>query len=77
MPTKDTSPNEDSKPRAKRRKHGYRGYPNKPTAGDIHTGSGFGGAGSLSGSGGTGLPESGVLTERTREDVKETEKEKK
>ena len=76
MPTKDTSSSEDPKPR-KRRKHGYRGYPNNPTGGGIHSGSGFGGAGALSGPGGAGLPDSGVLTERTREDVEETEEEEK
>jgi hypothetical protein len=56
----------------KRRKHGYRGYPNKPgSPGEVHTGSGFGGAGSVSRSGNP--LDTKVISERTREDVeKET-----
>ena len=77
MPTNKSSSEEDSTPRTKRRRHGYRGYPNSRSGGDVHTGSGFGGAGSLSGTGGAGISESGIITERTREDVEETEKEKK
>jgi hypothetical protein len=54
----------------KRRKHGYRGYPNKPAVGgDVHTGSGFGGAGSVTRSGTPG--DKSVISERTREDVEE------
>jgi hypothetical protein len=54
----------------KRRKHGYRGYPNNPAAGgDVHSGSGFGGAGSVSRSGNP--MDNKVITERTREDVDE------
>jgi len=54
--------NELSAPRRKR-KHGYRGYPNGPSAGgDIHWGSGFGGIGAMNGPRGS----SGILTERTR-----------
>ena len=54
----------------KRRKHGYRGYPNKPGAvGDVHTGSGFGGAGSVSQSGNP--LDKNIISERTREDVEE------
>ena len=57
-----------------RRKHGYRGYPNQPgTPGDVHTGSGFGGAGSVSRSGNP--IDSSVISERTREDVEEGEEE--
>jgi hypothetical protein len=60
---------DESQPR-KRRKHGYRGYPNKPNAaGDVHFGTGFAGTGSTSGSGRAALPESGVITERTRDDA--------
>jgi hypothetical protein len=60
-----TTPAEASR---KRRKHGYRGYPNKPGApGDVHTGSGFGGAGSVSQSGNP--LDKKVISERTREDV--------
>ena len=51
----------------KRRKHGYRGYPSNPGSGDVHTGSGFGGAGSVNRSGNPA--DSKVITERTREDV--------
>ncbi len=48
----------------KRRRRGYRGYPNNSGAGDVHTGSGFGGAGSLNR---TGNPaDAGVISERTR-----------
>jgi hypothetical protein len=53
----------------KRRKHGYRGYPNKPAVGgDIHAGTGFGGVGSTAGAGASG---SGLITEKTRESVEE------
>ena len=56
----------------KHRKHGYRGYPNQPGgAGDVHSGSGFGGAGSVSRSGNP--IDSSVISERTRDDVKEDE----
>jgi len=59
---------------AKRRKHGYRGYPNKPEVGGaIHTGSGFAGVGApSSGAGGSG---SGILTEKTRESIEELKEE--
>ncbi|MFY9551548.1 MAG: hypothetical protein WAU32_10385 [Thermoanaerobaculia bacterium] len=73
MTTEKPSSNEDSG--RKRRKRGYRGYPNNPGGGAVHSGSGFGGAGSLNGSG-AGLPDSGIVSERTREDAeKEEEKE--
>jgi hypothetical protein len=75
MPTNKSSSDEDSTPRTKRRKHGYRGYPNTPSGGGVHTGTGFGGAGSLSGTGGAGIADSGIITERTREDVEEKEEE--
>jgi hypothetical protein len=57
----------DSEIRPRRRRHGYRGYPNGPTTagGDIHWGSGFSGIGSMSGPVGS----SGILTERTRQDA--------
>jgi hypothetical protein len=77
MPTKKPSSDEDSTPQTKRRKHGYRGYPNNRSGGSVHTGTGFGGAGSLSGSGGAGTSDSGIITERTREDVEESDEEKK
>lgn len=70
MPDKRMSSNQDSEPRSKRRKHGYRGYPNNPGGGGtIHWGSGFAGIGALNASGAGGLTSSGVLTERTRMDV--------
>jgi hypothetical protein len=76
MPTDKPSSTEDSTPRPKRRKHGYRGYPNNRSGSSVHSGSGFGGAGSLSGSGGAGISDSGIITERTRKDVEETEDKK-
>jgi hypothetical protein len=56
----------------KRRKHGYRGYPNKPDVGGaIHTGTGFAGVGST----GASASGSGVITEKTRESIEELEEE--
>ena len=56
----------------KRRKHGYRGYPNNPGAGgDVHSGSGFGGAGSVSRP--VNPVDSKIISERTREYVEEEE----
>ena len=76
MSEKAMSSKQDSEHRPRRRKHGYRGYPNNPSGGgDIHWGSGFAGIGSLNGSGGVGLPSSGVLTERTRQDAARTKDE--
>jgi hypothetical protein len=75
MPTNKPSSDEDSTPQTKRRRHGYRGYPNNRSAGEVHSGSGFGGAGSLSG--GAGTSNSGIITERTREDVEEKEEDEK
>ena len=51
----------------KRRKRGYRGYPNSPKSGDVHTGSGFGGAGSVNRSGNP--TDSSIISERTRDDT--------
>ena len=76
MPTKKSSSGEDSTPQTKRRRHGYRGYPNNRSGGSVHTGSGFGGAGSLSGPSGAGISDSGIITERTKEDVEESDDEK-
>ena len=76
MPTNKSSSEEDSTPQTRRRRHGYRGYPNNRSGGAVHSGSGFGGAGSLSGSG-AGISDSGIITERTREDVEGSEDEKK
>jgi hypothetical protein len=65
-PESDRPPEETPR---KRRRRGYRGYPNSPGAGDVHTGSGFGGAGSLNR---PGTPaDAGVVSERTRDDVKD------
>lgn len=62
------TPQSEPEPRRKRRRHGYRGYPNNPSAGgDIHWGSGFSGIGPAGAAGSSILPKSGVLTERTRE----------
>ena len=56
----------EPEPRRRHRKHGYRGYPNRPSAGgDIHWGSGFSGIGAMNGPPGS----SGILTERTRNDA--------
>ena len=70
--TKDTTPenenigSNESEPEGvhrhdAHRRHGYRGYPNNTDVGGaIHSGTGFGGAGT-----------SGIFTEKTREDVEE------
>lgn len=64
------TPKSDPDPRPRRRKRGYRGYPNNPSAGgDVHWGSGFSGIGPAGASGSPGLPSSGIITERTREDA--------
>jgi hypothetical protein len=56
----------EPEPQRRHRKHGYRGYPNRPSVGDdIHWGSGFAGIGAMNGPPGS----SGILTERTRNDV--------
>jgi hypothetical protein len=56
----------ETEPRRRRRKHGYRGYPNGPSVGgDIHWGTGFAGIGAMNGPRGS----SGILTERTRSDA--------
>ena len=51
----------------KHRRRGYRGYPNTPKGGDVHTGSGFGGAGSVNRSGNP--TDSSIISERTRDDA--------
>ena len=55
----------------KHRKRGYRGYPNNPSSGDVHSGTGFGGAGSVNPGGNS--KDSGILSERTRDDVRDDE----
>ena len=71
--TKTAKPNPENESPRKRRRHGYRGYPNTSSGGDVHFGTGFGGAGSTAGTGSPGLPKAGVISDRTREDVeKET-----
>jgi hypothetical protein len=64
---KDTSPSSiaETESRSRRRRHGYRGYPNNPKSGEVHWGSGFAGIGSMKGPVGS----SGILTERTRNDA--------
>jgi hypothetical protein len=65
---KDASSTSKGEPESRRRprKHGYRGYPNGPSAGgEIHWGSGFAGIGAMSGPPGS----SSILTERTRNDA--------
>jgi hypothetical protein len=58
-------PKSEIEPGFKRRKRGYRGYPNNPKSGDVHWGSGFTGIGTIRGPSGS----SGILTERTRDDA--------
>jgi hypothetical protein len=77
MTPKNTPPSEDGANKTepepagehKRRRHGYRGYPNNPDiGGDIHIGTGFAGVGP----GGNELPaRSSLLSEKTRESVAE------
>jgi len=67
---------EDRREHRTYRKHGYRGYPNNPDVGGVHFGTGFAGVDPPGGIG-VGLPKSGVLTERTREDVEDTAEEEK
>src|SRR5262245_27595011 len=79
-PNPDTAKKSDSKtgtPGAqknhKHRKHGYRGYPNKPEiGGDIHVGTGFAGAGPVGSAGSSGR---GIVPEKTRESVEDLEEE--
>jgi hypothetical protein len=81
-PEKDTASKTEStsKPAAvpehrKRRKHGYRGYPNKPDAsGEIHGGTGFAGVGPI---GSVSRSGSGLITEKTRDSVEELSEEEK
>jgi hypothetical protein len=86
MTTKDASSDQDipkkteSEPEPggvhkhdRRRKHGYRGYPNNPSPGsDVHIGTGFAGVGST---GGTGSSRSGIISDKTREAVEEEDEE--
>ncbi|HEY2797535.1 MAG TPA: hypothetical protein VGK26_06565 [Thermoanaerobaculia bacterium] len=64
MAIPETSSKKDAP--SKRRKHGYRGYPNgRSVGGDIHWGTGFAGIGAMNGP----IGSSGILTERTRNDA--------
>jgi hypothetical protein len=77
-PEKDSleTPQSQPEPRRKHRRRGYRGYPNNPsTGGDIHWGKGFSGIGPAGTSGSSGLPSSGIITERTREDASKVDDE--
>jgi len=49
----------------RRRRHGYRGYPNRNLGGEVHWGTGFSGVGPF-GAGSNALPRAGVLTEKTQ-----------
>lgn len=53
----------------RRRRHGYRGYPNRGDSGGVHWGTGFSGVGPL-GSGSNSLPRAGVLTEKTESSIR-------
>lgn len=58
----------DERPRSKRRRHGYRGYPNNPDLGGrIHHGTGFGGVGPIGSVGTSGS----IFTPKTKEAVEE------
>jgi len=62
------APERPEREHRKSRKHGYRGYPNNPSVGgNIHIGTGFGGAGvtATTPSGG------GIIGQKTRESVEE------
>ena len=52
----------------RRRRHGYRGYPNRADAGGVHWGTGFSGVEPLGGGSGV-LPKAGILTESSRRDA--------
>ena len=52
----------------RRRRHGYRGYPNRADAGGVHWGTGFSGVEPLGGGSGV-LPKAGILTETSRRDA--------
>ena len=69
-PKKEIRGNTDDEPEPhKSRKHGYRGYPNKPDiGGSIHTGTGFAGVGPTGGAGASG---SSLISDKTRESVEE------
>ena len=68
-PAPENRPPEET-PR-KHRKRGYRGYPSNPSSGDVHGGTGFGGAGSVS-PGGKSSDKS-IISERTRDDVEDND----
>lgn len=52
----------------RRRRHGYRGYPNRTDAAGVHFGTGFSGVEPLGGGSGV-LPRAGVLNESSRRDA--------
>jgi hypothetical protein len=57
-----------AKEHQKRRKHGYRGYPNKPDrSGEIHGGTGFAGVGPFGSTSRSGS----IISDKTRESVAE------
>jgi hypothetical protein len=85
-PTKDTPEKRDAGSgqagvhrHSRRRRHGYRGYPNNPDLGGrIHLGTGFAGVGSI---GSTGTSRGGSIftpkTERSVEELAEHEENEK
>lgn len=72
-PTKDTPGKRDAgtegvRPHSRRRRHGYRGYPNNPDLGGrIHLGTGFAGVGSIGSTGTSGS----IFTPKTEQSVEE------
>jgi hypothetical protein len=52
----------------RRRRHGYRGYPNRGDGTGVHWGTGFSGVEPL-GAGSSVLPKAGILTESSRRDA--------
>jgi len=52
----------------RRRRHGYRGYPNRAGVGGIHWGTGFSGVEPPAAGSGV-LPKAGILTESSRRDA--------
>jgi hypothetical protein len=52
----------------RRRRHGYRGYPNRADGTGVHWGTGFSGV-EPPGSGSGVLPKAGILTESSRRDA--------
>jgi len=60
----DSPANDSPEVPRRRRRHGYRGYPNRNLGGEVHWGTGFSGVGAF-GASSNALPRAGVLTEKT------------